>query len=104
MAFFIQWAVEKEMLAIISKHVSTEFTFEQILLNRELLNSHNIAINWVSVLREASIKSLNEIVLSDEDELLQLPSVPEGLKNYLSEKCELDFILDNPDLFGIGSF
>ncbi len=98
LAFFIQWAVEKDMLAIISKHVSTQFTFEQILLNRELLNSHNIAINWVSVLREASVKSLNEIVLSDEDELLQLPSA-EGLRNYLSEKCELDFILDNPDLF-----
>ena len=84
LAFFIQWAVEKEMLVIISKHVSTEFTFEQILLNQELLNSHNIAINWVSVLREASVESLNEIVLSDEDELLQLPSA-EGLRNYLSE-------------------
>ncbi|MBK7887253.1 MAG: hypothetical protein IPJ86_08095 [Bacteroidetes bacterium] len=98
LAFFIQWAVEKEMLALISKHVSTEFTFEQILLNRELLNSHNIVINWVSVLREASVESLNEIVLSDEVELLKLPSA-EGLRNYLSEKCEQDFIFDNPDLF-----
>ena len=98
LAFFIQWAVEKEMLEKVSKHVSNEFTFEQILLNRELLISHNISINWVSVLREASVDSLNEIVLLDEDELLQLPSAV-GLRNYLSEKCELDFILDNPDLF-----
>lgn len=97
LAFIIQWAVEKEMLEIISKHVSSEFTFEQILLNRELLNSHNIAINWVSVLKEASVESLNEIVLSVVDELLQLPSA-EALRSYLSEKCELDFILDNPDL------
>ncbi len=98
LAFFIQWAVEKEMLAIISKHVSTEFTFEQILLNRVLLSSHSIAINWGSVLREASVESLNKIVLSDEDELLELPSA-DDLRNHLSNKCELDFIFDNPDLF-----
>lgn len=98
LAFFIQWAVEKEMLSLMSKHVSTEFTFEQILLNRELLNFNSIAINWVSVLREVSVESLNEIVLTDEAELLQLPSA-EGLRNYLSAKCDLDFILDNPDLF-----
>jgi hypothetical protein len=98
LAFFVKWATEKELLEVIARYISTEFTFEQILLNRELLNSHNIAINWVSVLREASVESLNEISLSDTDELLQLPSA-DGLRNHLSKKCELDFILDNPDLF-----
>lgn len=98
LAFFIHWAVGKEMLPIISKHVSNEFTFEQILLNRELLNSHKIAISWVSVLKEESTATLHEIVLLEENELLQLPATEE-LRNYLSKKCELDFILDNPDLF-----
>jgi hypothetical protein len=45
LAFFIQWAVEKEMLAIISKHVSAQFTFEQILENQSIITHHtNVSV------------------------------------------------------------
>ncbi len=98
LVFFIQWAAEKDLLELISKYASTEFTFEQISINRVLFSLNSIAVDWSSVLREASVESLNEIVLSDEDELFQLPS-GDDLRKYLTSKCDVDFILDNPDLF-----
>ncbi len=98
LAFFMQWAVEMGSLEVISKHVSKEFTFDQILLNQVLLKSYSIVIDWASVLRGASVESLNKIVLSDDDGMLRLPSI-EGLRNHLSSKCEVEFILENPDLF-----
>lgn len=98
LAFFIQWATEKELLGLMSKYVSTQFVFEQIVLNRILLISHNIKINWELVLGVAPLKSLNDIAFLNEDELLELPSA-DALRTYLSSKCEIDFILNNSDLF-----
>lgn len=96
--YFIQWATEKELMDLISKLISSEFSFERILLNRLLLNSNNIQINWGLVFNDKNVVDLSQIAVLNEAELLELPSF-NNLRNFLSSKCEVYFILDNPDLF-----
>src|SRR5690606_3781674 len=93
--FFIDWLIELEQLVILSKFLSNNFSFSQILSNAKTFMYLQIEIEWNIVLSKFSEEMLSEVAIEINDNARVLPS-HDSLYNYLSANCHLYFILENP--------
>lgn len=95
--YFISWFKEITDSTFLINHISNNFSFKEIEVNRKILTDNNINVDWNFILKDIKIDRLNEIMISYEGRITELPS-SEDLLNELSQRCELEFILEKPDL------
>lgn len=95
--FFINWLSQLDELCVLGKFISQQFSFSQIQIWAERLIIHKVSVNWDSVLRLYSEEMLADIAIHLQESTADLP-FPDGFQSYLTRNCNVEFILENPDL------